>query len=149
MGKNSFLHDFKAFAMKGNVIDMAVGVIIGGAFGKIVSSVVADIIMPPIGLLVGGVNFTDLKWVMKPAVIEDGKEVVAAVTLNYGNFLQVTFDFLIIAFSIFLFIKLLTKLTEKKKTQAPATPATPPAPPAPSKEEVLLTEIRDLLKEKK
>ena len=124
---------------------MAVGVIIGGAFGKIVSSIVADVIMPPIGLLVGGVNFTDLKWVLKPAVLEDGKEVAAAVTLNYGNFLQVTFDFLIIAFSIFMFIKLLTKLTEKKKEEAPAAP---PAPPAPSKEEVLLTEIRDLLKEK-
>ncbi|CAK7029411.1 large-conductance mechanosensitive channel protein MscL [Bacteroides rodentium] len=145
MGKSSFLQEFKAFAMKGNVIDMAVGVVIGGAFGKIVSSIVADVIMPPIGLLVGGVNFTDLKWVLKPAVLEDGKEVAAAVTLNYGNFLQVTFDFLIIAFSIFMFIKLLTKLTEKKKEEAPATP---PAPPAPSKEEVLLTEIRDLLKEK-
>lgn len=145
MGKCSFLQEFKAFAMKGNVIDMAVGVIIGGAFGKIVSSIVADVIMPPIGLLVGGVNFTDLKWVLKPAVWEDGKEVVAAVTLNYGNFLQVTFDFLIIAFSIFMFIKLLTKLTEKKKAEVPAAP---PAPPAPSREEVLLTEIRDLLKEK-
>ena len=145
MGKNSFLQDFKAFAMKGNVIDMAVGVIIGGAFGKIVSSIVADIIMPPIGLLVGGVNFTDLKWVLKPAVVEEGKEVAAAVTLNYGNFLQVTFDFLIIAFSIFMFIKILTKLTERKKKE---TPAAPPTPPAPSKEEVLLTEIRDLLKEK-
>ena len=85
----SFLSDFKAFAMRGNVIDMAVGVIIGGAFGKIVTSVVNDIIMPPIGLLVGGVNFTDLKWVMKPAELnEAGEEVVAAVTLNYGNFLQ-------------------------------------------------------------
>ena len=146
MGKCSFLQEFKAFAMKGNVIDMAVGVIIGGAFGKIVSSIVADVIMPPIGLLVGGVNFTDLKWVLKPAVLEDGKEVVAAVTLNYGNFLQVTFDFLIIAFSIFMFIKLLTKLTEKKKEEAPAAP---PAPPAPSREEVLLTEIRDLLTERK
>ena len=114
MGKSSFLQEFKAFAMKGNVIDMAVGVIIGGAFGKIVSSIVADVIMPPIGLLVGGVNFTDLKWVLKPAEMVDGKEI-AAVTLNYGNFLQVTFDFLIIAFSIFMFIKLLTKLTEKKK----------------------------------
>ena len=145
MGKSSFLQEFKAFAMKGNVIYMAVGVVIGGAFGKIVSSIVADVIMPPIGLLVGGVNFTDLKWVLKPAVLEDGKEVAAAVTLNYGNFLQVTFDFLIIAFSIFMFIKLLTKLTEKKKEEAPAAP---PAPPAPSKEEVLLTEIRDLLKEK-
>ena len=146
MGKNSFLQDFKAFAMKGNVIDMAVGVIIGGAFGKIVSSIVADIIMPPIGLLVGGVNFTDLKRVLKPAVVEEGKEVAAAVTLNYGNFLQVTFDFLIIAFSIFMFIKILTKLTERKKKE---TPAAPPTPPAPSKEEVLLTEIRDLLKEKR
>ena len=143
MGKSTFLQDFKAFAMKGNVIDMAVGVIIGGAFGKIVSSVVADVIMPPLGLLVGGVNFTDLKWVMKPAEVVDGKEI-AAVTLNYGNFLQATFDFLIIAFSIFLFIRLLTKLTTKKEAAAPATP---PAPPAPTKEEVLLTEIRDLLKE--
>ena len=145
MGKSTFLQDFKAFAMKGNVIDMAVGVIIGGAFGKIVSSVVADVIMPPLGLLVGGVNFTDLKWVMKPAEVVDGKET-AAVTLNYGNFLQATFDFLIIAFSIFLFIRLLTKLTTKKEAAAPATP---PAPPAPTKEEVLLTEIRDLLKEQK
>lgn len=125
---------------------MAVGVIIGGAFGKIVSSIVADVIMPPIGLLVGGVNFTDLKWVMKPAEVVDGEEI-AAVTLNYGNFLQATFDFLIIAFSIFMFIKLLGKLTEKKKKEE--APVTPPAPPAPSKEEVLLTEIRDLLKEKK
>ena len=145
MGKSTFLQDFKAFAMKGNVVDMAVGVIIGGAFGKIVSSVVADVIMPPLGLLVGGVNFTDLKWVMKPAEVVDGKEI-AAVTLNYGNFLQATFDFLIIAFSIFLFIRLLTKLTTKKEAAAPATP---PAPPAPTKEEVLLTEIRDLLKEQK
>ena len=141
MGKSTFLQDFKTFAMKGNVIDMAVGVIIGGAFGKIVSSVVADVIMPPIGLLVGGVNFTDLKLVLKPAVVEEGKEVAAAVTLNYGNFLQVTFDFLIIAFSVFLFVRLLSKLNHKK--------AKPAAPPAPSKEEQLLTEIRDLLKEKK
>lgn len=144
MGKKTFLQEFKAFAMKGNVVDMAVGVIIGGAFGKIVSSVVADIIMPPLGLLVGGVNFKDLKWILKPAQTVDGQEV-AAVTLNYGNFLQTTFDFLIIAFSIFLFIKLLSKLTEKKKKEAAATP---PAPPAPSKEELLLTEIRDLLKER-
>lgn len=144
MGKSSFLQEFKAFAMKGNVVDMAVGVIIGGAFGKIVSSVVADVIMPPLGLLIGGVNFTDLKWVMKPAEVVDGKKI-AAVTLNYGNFLQATFDFLIIAFSIFMFIKLITKLTEKKKAE---TPAAPPAPPVLSKEEVLLTEIRDILKEK-
>lgn len=143
MGKSSFLQDFKAFAMKGNVVDMAVGVIIGGAFGKIVSSVVADVIMPPIGLLVGGMNFTDLKWVMKPAEVVNGEEV-AAVTLNYGNFLQATFDFIIIALSIFLFIRLIAKLTEKKKKEE-----APAAPPAPSKEEVLLTEIRDLLKEKR
>ncbi|WP_251622054.1 large-conductance mechanosensitive channel protein MscL [Odoribacter lunatus] len=138
--KISFLQDFKTFAMRGNVIDMAVGVIIGGAFGKIVSSIVADVIMPPIGLLVGGVNFTDLKLQLKPAEIVDGVEK-AAVTLNYGNFLQVTFDFIIIAFSIFLFIRLLSKLNRKKEE------AVPTAPPAPSKEEVLLTEIRDLLKE--
>ena len=136
MGKSSFLQDFKAFAMRGNVIDMAVGVIIGGAFGKIVSSIVADVIMPPIGLLVGGVNFTDLKLQLKPAEVVDGVEK-AAVTLNYGNFLQATFDFIIIAFSI-----LLAKLNRKKE-EVPA----PAAPPAPSKEEVLLTEIRDLLKE--
>lgn len=114
MGKSSFLQDFKAFAMKGNVVDMAVGVIIGGAFGKIVSSIVADVIMPPIGLLVGGVNFTDLKWVMKPAEMVNGEEV-AAVTLNYGNFLQATLDFLIIAFSVFLFVKLIVKLGERRK----------------------------------
>ena len=153
MGKSTFLQEFKAFAMKGNVVDMAVGVIIGGAFGKIVSSVVADVIMPPIGLLVGGVNFTDLKLVMKDAVAEvkdeAGNVITAAqdaVTLNYGNFLQVTFDFLIIAFSIFLMIKLITRLTEKKKAEEEATPAPPPVP---SKEELLLTEIRDLLKNQK
>ena len=156
MGKNTFLQDFKAFAMKGNVIDMAVGVVIGGAFGKIVSSLVANVIMPPIGLLVGGVNFTDLKWVMKAAEIgadgkeiaeigADGKEIAPAVTLDYGQFLQATFDFLIIAFAIFLFIRLITKLTTKKQAEVAAAP---PAPPVPTKEEVLLTEIRDLLKEK-
>lgn len=140
MSKNNFLQEFKAFAMKGNVVDMAVGVIIGGAFGKIVSSIVADIIMPVIGLLVGGVNFTDLKLELKPAEMVGSVEK-AAVTLNYGNFLQVTFDFLIIAFSIFMFIRLISKLNRKKEE----TPV-PAAPPAPSKEEVLLTEIRDLLK---
>ena len=105
MGKSSFLQDFKAFAMRGNVIDMAVGVIIGGAFGKIVSSIVADVIMPPIGLLVGGVNFTDLKLQLKPAEVVDGVEK-AAVTLNYGNFLQATFDFIIIAFFYILIYKI-------------------------------------------
>ena len=138
-----FFDEFKKFISRGNVIDMAVGVIIGGAFGKIVSSVVADVIMPPIGLLVGGVNFTDLKWEMKEAVLNDAGEVVApAVTMNYGNFLQVTFDFLIVAIAVFAFVKLINSLNKKKKEEAPA------APPAPSKEEVLLTEIRDLLKNK-
>lgn len=131
------LQEFKAFAMKGNVIDMAVGIIIGGAFGKIVSSVVADIIMPPIGLLVGGVNFSDLQYVMKEAIGES-----PAVTLNYGNFIQVVFDFLIIAFSIFMIIK---GLNSAKKKEA-AAPAPAPAVVVPSKEEMLLTEIRDLLK---
>lgn len=138
------LKDFKEFAMRGNVVDLAVGVIIGGAFGKIVASLVADVIMPPIGLLVGGVTFTDLKLVMKPAEVIDGVEK-AAVTLNYGNFLQVTFDFLIVAFAIFMFIKLINKMNRKKEE----APAPPPAPPAPTKEEVLLAEIRDILKEKK
>lgn len=150
MGKSTFLQDFKAFAMKGNVVDMAVGVIIGGAFGKIVTSVVNDLIMPAVGMLVGGVNFTDLKLTLKDAVPETTNaageviQAVPAVTLNYGNFLQQTFDFLIIAFSIFLFISLIKKVSEKKKVEEPAAPAPPPAP---SKEEVLLTEIRDLLKE--
>ena len=152
-----FIKDFKAFAMKGNVVDMAVGVIIGGAFGKIVTSVVNDIIMPPIGLLVGGVNFKDLKLILQEGqeeVLNEAGEVitpaVAEVTLNYGNFLQQTFDFLIIAFSIFIMIKVITRLTEKRKKEEEAAPAPAPAPaPEPSAEEKLLTEIRDLLKEKK
>ncbi len=130
------ISEFKAFAMKGNVIDMAVGIIVGAAFGKIVSSIVTDIIMPPIGLLVGGVNFSDLKFVMKEATATS-----PAVTLNYGNFLQVTFDFLIVAFAIFMVIKAMNAAKRKE-----AAPAAPPAPPAPTKEEMLLTEIRDLLK---
>ena len=137
------LKEFKDFAMRGNVIDLAVGVIIGGAFGKIITSVVADMIMPPIGLLVGGVTFTDLKWEMKAAEIVNGIQK-PAVYLNYGNFLQVTFDFLIVAFCIFLFIKGMNSLARRKE-EAPVD-----APPAtPSKEELLLTEIRDLLKERK
>ncbi|MBR2458655.1 MAG: large-conductance mechanosensitive channel protein MscL [Bacteroidaceae bacterium] len=156
MAKSTFLQDFKAFAMKGNVIDMAVGVIIGGAFGKIVTSVVNDLIMPTVGMLVGGVNFTDLKLTMKEAVPEKLNEAgevieaaVPAVTLNYGNFLQQTFDFLIIAFCIFLMIKGIAKLNnmKKKEEEAPAEP-TPAPEPEPSAEEKLLTEIRDLLKNK-
>ncbi len=131
------ISEFKAFAMKGNVVDMAVGIIIGAAFGKIVSSMVNDIIMPPIGLLVGGVNFTELKWVMKAAT-----ETNPAVTWNYGNFIQVVFDFLIVAFAVFMVIKAMN--AAKKKDEA--VPAAPPAPPAPTKEEQLLSEIRDLLK---
>ena len=138
------LQEFKTFAMRGNVVDMAVGIIIGGAFGKIVSSVVGDLIMPAVGLLVGGVNFTDLKIVMKDAVLEGDKVITPAVSLNYGNFIQVVFVFLIIAFAVFLLIKGINALNRKK--EAPAAPATPPAPPA---DVQLLTEIRDLLKEKK
>ena len=142
----ALLKDFKEFAMRGNVIDLAVGVVIGGAFGKIVASLVADIIMPPIGLLVGGVNFVDLKWEMKAAEIVDGVEKAAAVTLNYGSFLQVTFDFLIVAFAIFMFVKGISKMNRNKEV---VVVVEAPAPPAPTKEELLLTEIRDLLKEKK
>jgi large conductance mechanosensitive channel len=126
--------EFKSFAMKGNVVDMAVGIIIGAAFGKIVSSLVSDIIMPPLGLLIGGVNFTDLKLVMKAAT-----DAGPAVTWNYGNFLQVVFDFIIVAFAVFLLIKGINA-AKKKEEAAPA------APPAPSKQETLLSEIRDLLK---
>lgn len=140
----SFLADFKAFAMKGNIIDMAVGVIIGGAFGKIVSSLVNDVIMPCIGILTGGINFTGLKAVLHEAVLDPTTQEVVkeAVTLNYGMFIQNVVDFLIIAFSIFMALKVIVKF-KKEEAAAPA-----PAP-APSKEEVLLTEIRDLLKEKK
>jgi large conductance mechanosensitive channel len=126
--------EFKSFAMKGNVFDLAVGIIIGAAFGKIVTSMVSDIIMPPLGLIIGGVNFTDLKVVMKAA-----SETHPAVTWNYGNFLQACFDFLIIGFSVFLVIKAMI-IARRKEEAAPA------APPAPTKEEILLTEIRDLLK---
>jgi large conductance mechanosensitive channel len=136
------LKEFKDFAMRGNVIDLAVGVIIGGAFGKIITSLVADVIMPLIGLLVAGVTFTDLKWEMKAPGLVNGV-LKPAVYLNYGNFLQVTFDFLVVAFCIFMFIKGMNTLARKKEEAPVATPD------APSKEEILLTEIRDLLKERK
>lgn len=138
----SFLKEFKTFAMRGNVVDMAVGIIIGGAFGKIVSSLVSDIIMPPIGLLIGGVKFESLKIVLKHAHTDavTGK-VTEAVSINYGNFINTALDFLIIAFSIFLFVKLINSMKRKEETK-------PTPPPAPSKEEQLLTEIRDLLKGK-
>lgn len=127
------LKEFKKFALKGNVLDLAVGVIIGGAFGKIVTSLVNDIIMPIIGLIVGGVDFTKLEYVLSTK----GEE---PLVLKYGQFIQTTFDFLIIAFSIFIFIKVISSFKKKEE-------ATPAAPPEPSKEELLLGEIRDILKE--
>ncbi len=130
----SMLQEFKTFAMRGNVVDMAVGIIIGAAFGKIVSSLVADVVMPPIGLLVGGVNFTELAVTLKAASGE-----TPAVVLGYGKFLQASLDFIIVAFAVFLLIKAINTL----KKQAQEKPA---APPAPSREEQLLAEIRDLLK---
>ncbi len=140
MGK--FIKEFKEFAVKGNAVDMAVGVIIGGAFGKIVSSIVDDIIMPPIGWLIGGVNSTDLKFTL-PTVEIPGVEKMAAATINYGNFIQTLLDFVIIAFCVFLLVKGINALARKKKEE----PA--PAPePTPSNEEKLLAEIRDLLKSK-
>ena len=136
-----FLNEFKAFAMRGNVVDMAVGVIVGGAFGKIVTSLVNDIIMPPIGFLLGGVNFKDLSCTLGEKLSEDGK-TMEAVTVNYGNFIQQTVDFLIIAFCVFLLVKAVMKIV-KKEEEEPA-----PAKPEPTAEEKLLTEIRDLLKNK-
>jgi large conductance mechanosensitive channel len=138
----SIVKEFKDFAMKGNVVDLAVGIIIGGAFGKIVSSIVADIIMPPIGLLMGGVNFTDLKLVIKAAEIDLATQALKpAVTINYGQFLQVTVDFIIVAFAIFMLVKGMNTL-KKKEATAPAAPAKP------SNQELLLMEIRDVLKRK-
>jgi large conductance mechanosensitive channel len=135
-----FISEFKTFAMRGNVLDMAVGIIIGGAFGKIVSSFVADVIMPPIGVLLGGVDFTNLKLTIKDAVLGDAGAVVnPAVTLNYGAFINTVIDFIIIAFAIFLMIKAMNSMKKKEE-------AVPAPPPAPSNEEKLLTEIRDLLK---
>lgn len=129
--------NFKKFAFKGNVIDLAVGVIIGGAFGKIVTSLVNDVIMPIFSIIIGGLNFKDLKYVITPA---NGD--IAESALRYGAFIQSIVDFLIIAVSIFLFVQLISKT--KKKTPPPP----PPAPTAPTKEEILLTEIRDILKTK-
>ncbi|WJN60280.1 MULTISPECIES: large-conductance mechanosensitive channel protein MscL [unclassified Pseudomonas] len=130
----SILSEFKAFAVKGNVVDMAVGIIIGAAFGKIVSSFVGDVVMPPIGLLIGGVDFSDLAITLKAA---EGD--IPAVVLSYGKFIQTVLDFVIVAFAIFMGVKVINKL---KREEA----AAPTVPPAPTPEEVLLTEIRDLLK---
>ena len=131
-----FLEEFKAFAMRGNVLDMAVGVVIGGAFGKITTSLVNDIIMPLISMLTGGIDFSSWKWVLKAAQGD-----AAEVAVNFGNFVAVVLDFIIIALAIFCMLKAINKL-HKKKEEAPA------APPEPSAEEKLLAEIRDLLKEK-
>ena len=142
----SFVKEFKEFAMRGNVIDMAVGVVIGAAFGKIISSLVDDIIMPLVGVATGGMNFTDYKWVIQQAVVDGATQEVLKpeVTMNWGSWIQTIVDFLIVAFCIFLAIKAINQLKRKKDEEpAPETPAEP------TKEEVLLTEIRDLLKEKK
>ncbi len=133
----SLINEFKAFAVRGNVVDMAVGIVIGAAFGKIVSSFVDGVIMPPLGLLIGGVDFSDLAIVLKDAVGE-----APAVVLRYGAFIQTVVDFVIIAFAIFMAIKAINHL-KRKEAEAPS------APPAPSKGELLLTEIRDLLKEQR
>lgn len=133
--KSKFLKEFKEFAMRGNVIDLAVGIVIGGAFGKIVSSLVADVIMPLVGMLLGGVNFTKLKIPLKHSIVnEAGQVVTPEVAITIGNFIQATFDFAIIAFAIFLFIKLINRLKTKREAAAPVTDVQ------------LLTEIRDLLK---
>lgn len=136
----SIIKEFREFAVKGNVVDMAVGIIIGAAFGKIVSSLVADVVMPPIGLLIGGVDFSDLAIVLKEATADS-----TAVVIAYGKFIQTTLDFVIVAFAIFMVIKALNKL-KRKEEAIPPTPA--PVDPTPSKEELLLTEIRDLLKQR-
>ena len=128
----SMMKEFKEFAMKGNVVDMAVGIIIGAAFGKIIKSFVADVLMPPIGLAVGGVDFSKLAFVLKEAVGE-----AAAVTINYGAFIQTVVDFLIVAFAIFMAVKGMNSMKKKEEAAAPAGPGA---------EEVLLGEIRDLLK---
>ena len=143
---SKFFEDFKKFAMKGNVVDMAVGVVVGGAFSKIVTSLVNDIIMPLFSLFTQSVEFTSLKLVMRPAVLNEAGEVIQAeAAITYGAFLQNVVDFLLIALSIFVFIRIATKVGEKlrKKEEAPAEEA-PAAPPAPTQEE-LLTQIRDLL----
>ena len=143
-----FFEEFKTFAMRGNVIDMAVGVVIGGAFGKITTSIVNDIIMPLISMLTGGINFSDWKWVLKEAVLAaDGTVEVAEVAVNYGNTIAIILDFIIIAVAVFCMVKALNNLHRKKEEPAPEPAPEPEPDPAPTAEE-LLTEIRDLLKNK-
>ena len=141
---SNFIKEFKEFAVKGNAIDMAVGVIIGGAFGEIVNSIVNDIILPPIGWLIGGVNFSDLKVELPKVVLDSGIELAPA-TINYGSFVQTIINFIIIALCVFMMIKGLARLKNAKKAEEDAAPA---APAEPSNEEKLLTEIRDLLAKK-
>ena len=137
----SFVKEFKEFVNRGNVVDMAVGVVVGGAFGKIVTSFVNDVLMPPLGLLLGGVDFKDMKWVLQPGTLDEAGEMVGEVALNYGMFIQSVIDFLLIALAIFSVIKAMNKL-KRKKEEAPAAPAAKPD------DVVLLEEIRDLLKNK-
>lgn len=141
----TIIKEFKEFAVKGNMIDLAIGIIIGAAFGKIVASLVSDVIMPPVGLLLGGMNFTDIQIIMKDAVKDPvtGKET-AAVAWKIGSFLQTLVDFIVIAFSVFMMLKGIIRLKKEKIAEQPATPA----PPAPTKEQELLSEIRDILKNK-
>ncbi len=139
-----FVKEFKEFATKGNVIDMGVGIIIGGAFGLFRSSLVNDVLMPPLGLLIGGVDFTDLKVTIKEKTLDAAGNAVAEVTLNYGNFIQTMVDFTLVAFAIFLLIKAINRIRRKQEQKE----VIQPAPPQPSKEEILLTEIRDLLRKK-
>lgn len=140
-GENTVLKEFKEFALKGNVMDMAVGIIIGAAFGKIISSLVADLLMPIFGFLTAGADFTNLKIVLSKAVMDGSAVVKPEVAIMYGNFIQATIDFLIIAFSIFLAIRMMNKMRRK----APEAPPAPIEPPQPTETE-LLSEIRDLLK---
>ena len=152
-----FFEEFKKFAMRGNVIDLAVGVVIGGAFGKITTSIVNDIIMPVVGMITGGIAFEDWKIVLKEAVLDaEGVEVAKEVAITYGNTIAIILDFIIVAFAIFCMVKAINglhskaeALKKKEEAEAAATPPAPPAPPEPSAEEKLLTEIRDLLKAQK
>lgn len=142
-----YWQEFKEFAVKGDVMDLAVAVVIGGAFGKIVSSLVADVIMPPVGLLLGGLNFSDIKVVLKEAVLKANGAVAApAVTINIGTFIQNIIDFLIVAAAIFFFIKIIGRLKRRLGLSGAAVTPIPPEP-APTKEQELLTEIRDILKD--
>ncbi len=132
------LEEFRNFALKGNVVDMAVGIIIGAAFGRIVTSLVNDIIMPPVGMMIGGVDFTDLRIILKAATVDQAGKAISAVSINYGNFIQIVIDFVIVAFVIFMLVKAMNRMIRKE--------AEAPAPPVPTTEQKLLAEIRDLLK---